>query len=70
MRNRDEVRTYHAPVANSGTRDAVETAIDRAKGDKSSTWETLTEVSKAKGITHWQEASEPSNAQDDPHSRV
>lgn len=37
----------------SGTRDAVETAIDRAKSDKSSTWEAVN-TRTSKRITRWQ----------------
>ncbi|HLA09978.1 MAG TPA: hypothetical protein VJ023_05125 [Pyrinomonadaceae bacterium] len=63
-------RNEHNPECNiappsSGTRDAVESAIDKAKGDKTSSWETLTKIAKAKGITHWREIFETDEPQPD-----
>jgi hypothetical protein len=39
MTGKEKRTSCQMPTERSGTRDAVETAIDRAKSDKSSTWE-------------------------------
>lgn len=38
-------KNRHFPEARNETRDAVENAIDKAKEDRTSTWETVTNVS-------------------------
>jgi hypothetical protein len=53
MTGKERRERCQMPVERSGTRDAVETAIDRAKGDKSITWEGV-HSRTSKKISRWQ----------------
>lgn len=55
MKRKDECRVLDSRVERSSTRDAVETAIDMAKRDKTTTWESS--LKNTKRISRWQAAS-------------
>ena len=61
MTGKEKRELCRTPTERSGTRDAVETAIDRAKGDKSGTWEAINSKTSKK-ITRWQ-AKDTSNGE-------
>jgi hypothetical protein len=61
MTGKEKRELCRTPIEKSGTRDAVETAIDRVKGDKSSTWEGIN-ARTSKKIARWQ-AKENTNGE-------
>jgi hypothetical protein len=48
------------PIAQTETRDAVENAIDKAKENKSATWESVNHIAPNR-VSKWQERAVMSN---------
>jgi hypothetical protein len=63
MRGKEKRTACQRPTERSGTRDAVETAIDRAKGDKVNTWENVSRGMKK--TVRWQTRETTSGRDDD-----